>query len=440
MGGRRSGVGVSAGPSRQKQVGDYPLPTRLAAALGRNAAKLSRLAGRDGSVIGGRVALALAPGLLAELTAGREVVLVSATNGKTTTTRLISAALRDKGKVATNAYGANMPAGHAAALVNDIGAEYAVLECDEKYLPGVLEQTRPSVAVLMNLTRDQMDRAAELRLLAGAWREALAKSPVHVVANCDDPLVVWSASSAASVTWTACGHYWREDSWSCPRCGGPIDHPVGDEHAQKGPDRGTGDGPGWSCRECGFARPEPQWRLRGDRVIAPGGASYQLSLRLPGRANRSNAAIALAACAHLGLAAEPALARFAEITSVAGRYLTIENGTRSLRLLLAKNPAGWLEAFDVLNPAPAPVAVSINARGPDGADTSWLWDVDYRALRGRPVYALGERRLDLAVRLEAADVGFKVVKNVSDLPSDRIDVIANYTAFQEIKRHVGSGI
>jgi UDP-N-acetylmuramyl tripeptide synthase len=423
------------------QMEKFPLRTRLAAAGGRTAAKLSRLAGRDGSVIGGRVALALAPGLLTDLTAGRKVVVVSATNGKTTTTRLISAALRHQGGVATNAYGANMPAGHAAALVDEIGAEYAVLECDEKYLPGILEQTRPGVAVLMNLSRDQMDRAAELRLLADRWREALAHSGVHVVANCDDPLVAWAASSAESVTWTACGQYWREDSWSCPRCGGPVDYAVRDEHVEgvREPSAGTWspDGAGWACRECGFARPEPEWRLDGDRVVAPDGGSYELSLRLPGRANRSNAAIALVVCACLGLALEPALARFAEITSVAGRYLTVEDGRRSMRLLLAKNPAGWLEAFDVLRPAPSPVAVSINARGPDGTDTSWLWDVDYRALRGRPVYAMGERRLDLAVRLEAAGVDFEVVQNVGDLSSDRIDVIANYTAFQEIRRYVG---
>jgi UDP-N-acetylmuramyl tripeptide synthase len=433
--------GVIAGSSCQNQVDEFPLRTRLAAVFGRGAARLSRLAGREGSVIGGRVALALAPGLLAELTAGRRVVVVSATNGKTTTTRLISAALRDQGGVATNAYGANMPAGHAAALVEDIGAEFAVLECDEKYLPGVLRETRRGVAVLMNLSRDQMDRAAELRLLADRWREALARSDVHVVANCDDPLVVWAASSAASVTWTACGQYWREDSWSCPRCGGPVDYPVREERGEgvrePGLEARGPDGVGWACRECGFARPVPGWRLVGDRVIAPDGGSYGLSLSLPGRANRSNAAMALVVCVRLGVAPEQALARFAEITSVAGRYLRVEDGKWSMRLLLAKNPAGWLEAFDVLQPAPSPVAVSINARGPDGADTSWLWDVDYRALRGRQVYAMGERRLDLAVRLEAAGVDFDVVKDVADLPSDRIDVIANYTAFQEIRRHVG---
>src|SRR5262249_57153729 len=85
-----------------------------------------------------------------------------------------------------------------------------------------------------------------------------------------------------------------------------------------------------------------------------------------------------------------------------------------MRLLLAKNPAGWLEAFDVLDEPPVPVLLSVNAREPDGRDTSWLWDVDYRVLRGRPVFVTGERRLDLAVRLEADLVPFELVEGVDE--------------------------
>jgi UDP-N-acetylmuramyl tripeptide synthase len=108
---------------------------------------------------------------------------------------------------------------------------------------------------------------------------------------------------------------------------------------------------------------------------------------------------------------------------VAGRYTTVQHEGRDIRLLLAKNPAGWLEAFDVLAPPPGPVALSINAQGPDGRDTSWLWDVDYRILRGRPVWAAGERRLDLAARLEAAEVGFQLIEDIEQavlaIPRDR---------------------
>src|SRR5262249_36286353 len=112
-----------------------------------------------------------------------------------------------------------------------------------------------------------------------------------------------------------------------------------------------------------------------------------------------------------------------------------------LRLLLAKNPAGWLEAFDVLTPNQAPVLLAVNAQGPDGRDTSWLWDVDYRVLRGRPVLVSGERRLDLAVRLEADEVEFGLADGVDDavdrVPPGPLDVIANYTAFQQIRTALG---
>src|SRR6202042_1173895 len=95
------------------------------------------------------------------------------------------------------------------------------------------------------------------------------------------------------------------------------------------------------------------------------------------------------------------------VTSVAGRYTQVSRRGVDVRLLLAKNPAGWLEALDVIAPPPAPVLLSVNAQGPDGRDTSWLWDVDFRRLRGRNVLVGGERRLDLAVRLEADEVAFR---------------------------------
>ena len=126
---------------------------------------------------------------------------------------------------------------------------------------------------------------------------------------------------------------------------------------------------------------------------------------------------------------------------MAGRYTQLERAGRRLRLLLAKNPAGWLEAFDVLAPRPTPVLLAVNAQGPDGKDTSWLWDVDYRVLRGRPVLVAGERKIDLAVRLEADQVEFGLADGVDDavaqVPPGPLDVIANYTAFQQIRTALG---
>jgi UDP-N-acetylmuramyl tripeptide synthase len=389
---------------------------------------VSRITGRgDGSVIGGVLGLRVEPDLLRLLAAGRQVVLVSGTNGKTTTTRLITAAIGALGQeVASNAFGANMEAGLASALGRAPDAPYAVLETDERYLPAVIKATNPQVVVLLNLSRDQMDRAAEIWLTARRWRQALADArDCMVIANADDPLIAWAASAAPRVTWVAAGQRWHEDSWCCPECG---------SHLQR-------DELGWRCGECGFARPATRWVLSGDSVIDESGQVRELRLALPGQANRSNAVVALAVAAHFGAPVDQALPRLREVKSVAGRYTQVQRQGRLVRLLLAKNPAGWLEAFDVLAPSPVPVLLAVNAQTPDGKDTSWLWDVDYRVLHGRPVYVAGERRLDLAVRLEADQVAFELVDGidaaVSRVAGEDLDVIGNYTAFQQIRATLG---
>jgi UDP-N-acetylmuramyl tripeptide synthase len=403
---------------------------RLATAAGGAAAASSRLAGRgDGSVIGGNISLRLAPGLLSQLAAGRQCVLVTGTNGKTTTSKLITAALAPLGvPVASNIYGANMEAGLVSALTRAPDAPVAVLETDEKYIPAMIAKTQPKVVVLLNLSRDQMDRAAEIWLLARRWREALATVPdCRVVANADDPLVAWAAGSARQVTWVAAGPRWREDSWCCPNCGAHLQR-VGDD---------------WSCKECGLRRPPVSWMLNEDEVVDPAGQSVRLDLALPGRANRSNAVIALAVAEAFGVKLAPALAELRQVTSVAGRYTQVSRRGVDIRLLLAKNPAGWLEALDVMSPAPACVLLAVNAQGPDGRDTSWLWDVDFRRLRGRTVFVGGERRLDLAVRLEADEVAFQLVNDIDEAvdgaraTAPSLEVLANYTAFQHYRVSLG---
>jgi len=405
-----------------------PLRARLATSISGAAGRVSRVTGRgDGSVIGGVLGLRVEPDLLRLLAAGRQVVLVTGTNGKTTTTRLITAGIGALGQeVASNAFGANMEAGLASALGRAPDAPYAVLETDERYLPAVIKATSPKVVVLLNLSRDQMDRAAEIWLTARRWRQALADaSGCMVIANADDPLIAWAASAAPQVTWVAAGQRWHEDSWCCPECG---------SHLQR-------DELGWRCGECGFARPASRWVLSGDSVIDESGQVRELRLALPGQANRSNAVVALAVAAHFGAPVDQALPRLREVKSVAGRYTQVQRHGRLVRLLLAKNPAGWLEAFDVLAPSPVPVLLAVNAQTPDGKDTSWLWDVDYRVLSGRPVYVAGERRLDLAVRLEADQVPFELVDGidaaVSRVSGEELDVIGNYTAFQQIRAALG---
>ncbi len=406
-----------------------PERTRIAVRVGVGVSEVSRrFAKGGGSVIGGRAILALDPKALAHLSAGRKVALVSGTNGKTTTTSLLAAALSGGGRVLTNLQGANLPMGLVSALADGPPGAPAALEVDEAWLPKVIAATRPAAVGLLNLTRDQLDRNNEVRTLASSWRSALAGNAAGtVVANADDPLVVWGAGRAANVLWVGIGQPWTEDSAGCPSCGSRIVFtPLT-----------------WSCRACDFARPRTDVDLEGDMLRWPNTTTLRLELALPGRANRANAAVAL--CVAKALGADPAVAArsFSSLDEVAGRYANVPVGGRKARLLLAKNPAGWIETFEVLASPPAPVVVAVNARLADGRDPSWLWDVPFERLRGHFVALAGERAWDLAVRFRYAEVDHTVISDPLDAMrhasrSGDLDVVANYTAFQEIRSKVRS--
>jgi lipid II isoglutaminyl synthase (glutamine-hydrolysing) len=402
----------------------------LASATTRAVNAASRHLGRgQGTVAGGRAGLRLDPRLLEHLSAGRQVALVTGTNGKTTTTRLLTVGLGATGDaVVSNETGSNMPPGHVAALVGT-DAPRAVLETDEVYLPRVLTSTAAAAVILLNLSRDQLDRTNEVRMVAGRWRAALAAAPhTHVVANADDPLVAWGAGAARDVHWVAAGLRWQHDAVGCPSCEGRIEFTEG----------------GWSCASCSFARPVPEATL----VVAQDGTacgewadgrSAPLRLALPGRFNRSNALMAAVAAEACGVDALDALAAMESVQEVAGRFTVRAFGEAQARLMLAKNPAGWDELLDLVADSDAPLVVSINARIADGADPSWLWDVPYERLAGRSVVATGDRRRDLSVRLVYGGVAHTIepepvqaVVRAAGGCDGVVDVIGNYTAFHDL--------
>ncbi len=390
----------------------------------------SRRLGRgQGTVAGGRAGLRLDPRLLEHLSAGRQVALVTGTNGKTTTTRLLTVALGATGDaVVSNETGSNMPPGHVAALSGS-PARRAVLETDEVYLPRVLTATAATTVLLLNLSRDQLDRTNEVRMIAGSWRAALAAAPhTHVVANADDPLVVWGAGAARHVHWVGAGLRWQHDAVGCPSCEGRIVF---------------GEG-GWSCASCAFVRPDPEATLvvgadGSARARWADGRTASVLLALPGRFNQSNAVMAAVAAEASGVDALVALGAMAEVREVAGRFAVREFGDVRARLMLAKNPAGWDELLDLVVGSDAPLVVSINARIADGADPSWLWDVRYERLAGRAVVATGDRFRDLSVRLHYGGVRHSTepdpVRAVSRAGAGSgavVDVIGNYTAFHDL--------
>jgi UDP-N-acetylmuramyl tripeptide synthase len=417
--------------------------------------RLSRALGRgSGTVAGGRAGLAIDPGLLATLAAGRRVALVSGTNGKTTTTRLLATALTGTGgstSVVSNDTGSNMPAGHVAALAGAPEAVVAVLEVDEGYLGHLITESAPAVVVLLNLSRDQLDRIAEVRMLVDRWRTAFcgltAPAPgatgTLVVANADDPMVAYAAATAPTVRWVGAGQVWHDDAVGCPACGGRISFP---------------DGGPWGCDRCDFARPAVEAEVVGDELVLADGTRHPIRIGLPGQFNRANAGMVAVAALPLleaaGIRGEDGgppdvdlvLDRLAAVTEVAGRFSTVVRGGRPVRLLLAKNPAGWTAIFDLMDESGAgstPVVLAVNARTADGLDTSWLWDVPFERLAGRPVVATGDRRLDLAVRLRYAEVDHDVVDGSlaaldhavrRSAPDDLLEFVGNYTAFADLRR------
>jgi UDP-N-acetylmuramyl tripeptide synthase len=230
-----------------------------------------------------------------------------------------------------------------------------------------------------------------------------------------------AALSSRNRTWVATGARWTEDSLVCPRCGGACHREDVD----------------WWC-DCGLRRPRPDWWLEGDDLVS-GAGRWRLSLGLPGDVNRANAAFAVAATARLGVAPEAALVAMREIRHVVGRYDVFADASHRARLILAKNPASWAEALATVASSHSSLVLAFNSDGVDGRDPSWLYDVPFADLAGRPVVVTGRRATDMVVRLEMdglddVSVAADVVAAVAMLPAGDVDIVANYTAFQEARR------
>lgn len=366
--------------------------------------------------------------ILRQLGAGRRSVIVTGTNGKSTTTRMTAAALGTLGAVATNAEGANMDAGLVAALAAARDASLAALEVDEMHVPHVLDAVDASVVVFLNLSRDQLDRVGEINHIERTLRAGLAghRSAV-VVANCDDVLMTSAAYDHPNVVWVAAGGSWANDSVSCPRSGEVI----------------VRDGRDWYSTGCDFKRPSPQWWYDETHLHGPEGLSLPMTLALPGAVNRGNAAQAVAAAVAMGADPAAAVAAVSTVDEVAGRYRTVQVGAHTVRVLLAKNPAGWQEALSMVDKHGAGVVIAVNGQVPDGEDLSWLWDVRFEHFDDTTVVAAGERGTDLAVRLGYAGVEHTLVHDtmaaIASCPPGHVEVIANYTAFLQLQRRLDRG-
>ncbi|MFD6859814.1 MurT ligase domain-containing protein [Rhodococcus sp. NPDC060090] len=402
---------------------------RIALRAAEAAGWASRKAGRgNGSMIGGLIALKIDPGLMTQLGRGRRTVLVTGTNGKSTTTRMTAAALETLDAVVTQPDGANMDAGIVSTLAANRTARLAAIEVDELHTPHVADALAPEAIVLLNLTRDQLDRVGEINMIERRLRAGLqSHTGATIIANCDDVLVTSAAFDNPNVVWVAAGAGWAGDSVSCPRTGEPI----------------VRDGDHWYSTGSDFARPTPDWWVDEDNLHGPDGLVLPLKLTLPGRANRGNAAQAVAAAVALGADPAKAAAATSVVEEVAGRYKTVQVGPHSVHMLLAKNPAGWQEALSMIDPTVDGLVIAVNGQVPDGEDLSWLWDVRFEHFENVQVVAAGERGTDLAVRLTYAGVEHTLVADplraIASCPPGRVEVLANYTAFRDLNTAIAKG-
>ncbi|PKQ32057.1 MAG: DUF1727 domain-containing protein [Actinobacteria bacterium HGW-Actinobacteria-2] len=412
------------------------LRLRLAITAGNAAALASRLAGKgSGASVRGQILTRLVPDAFDLLLQGRRVLSVSGTNGKTTTTHLLAAAVRaglgsDAARLVTNADGANLHYGIASALSQARRADIAVIETDERVVSDMIAVARPEILVLLNFSRDQLDRHHEIKALGRAWRVALEKAGSAgptIVANACDPLVVWSAGTAARVIWVETDTVWHADGALCPACGELLVRVPADG-------RDT-----WDCPGCELTQPASDYRVEGTKIVLPDGKRVSPDLQVPGSFNISNAACALAAAIEFGVGIDAALAGMHTVTSPAGRFATARFGSTDARLLLAKNPAGWAEALPLAQSDP--VVLAIDSVAADGKDVSWLWDVEYEQLAGRQVICTGPRAQDLAVRLSYAGVEHTITRDLEDAIATSgaaaVDVIATYTPFQALLKMAG---
>ncbi|MBO3139705.1 Mur ligase family protein [Dermatophilus congolensis] len=420
------------------------------------AGKATRLASRlrtggrsGGSALPGLVAERLDPGFLRNALADTHggIVVVSGTNGKTTTTKMLVAVVRAHGfSVFSNPTGSNFTRGVISAMLDEIGpsgrlkADYAILELDEAHSIRFAEAVEPTHALLLNVARDQLDRFAEIDYTARLLEDLASRTTHGVVLNRDDSFISRAAQNAnvPEATWFGLdpsiadrvAELQEADVREVPEGG------AGASGHEGVPDPGPADGLLRTIDERKFAIDFP-----GADTVGP------LELQQRGLAAMINATAATSMAKRLLGARFDARVAAAALASVAppfGRGEVIQAGDSSLELVLVKNPAGFSVALSTYGGTPVPTMVAINDNTADGRDVSWLYDVSFESLREQGVYATaGIRAYDMALRLRYDDVEVgSVIPDLTEAldtflaahPGQPLRLFCTYTAMMSLRR------
>lgn len=409
---------------------------RLAAAifLCKACRAVLRLFRRGGTSLPGKIALAVCPDVLRRCSCGMKIILVSGTNGKTTTCRIIEQGLRAAGiDVMANRSGANLLAGICAEFVANSSMQgkaqkqTAVIECDEAALKLVIEHLSPAVLVVTNIFRDQLDRYGEIMNTRNGMRTAIEKnSSMTLCLNADDSLVVSLADSLEN----PCLYFGvdegeatiaseeKSDALYCIRC----------RHKYSYGYKTYGHLGDFSCPECGYARPERQ--ISAKHIIAMYddysiidmsifGQCHEQKIPLPAVYNIYNSLAAATGLHSLGLSL-PDFGDEADQVYGFGRMekFNIGNGAT---MILVKNPAGFTQVINYLSTLNCgyDLMCCLDDRLADGEDISWIWDVPFEKLAEHErlignIYTSGRRREDMFLRLKYAGFDPAKLKEIKD--------------------------
>ena len=441
------------------------------------AARSARLASRrlktgGGSTVPGVVARRVDPKVLTKLSRRLRLgsVAITGTNGKTTTTRMVSKILRTAGIGAvSNSTGANLVTGVTAALVSDSGltgkvsSEMGLFEVDEANVPKVAAEAEIGTLAVLNLFRDQLDRYGELAYTGKVIASAFGDLPPDgaVILNADDPLVASLGNSARRPVFYGVDEPALDtgrlqhvaDSKDCPVCGTALVYET----------VFMGHVGVYDCPRCDFSRPEPAYRASRVRLQGAQGSEFLLStpkggtavrIGLPGLYNVYNALAAAAVAGDAGVGLPEISRGLGEFGGAFGRVERVKAGDREAFLLLIKNPVGFNEILRtfVTGAEARNVLIAINDNDADGRDVSWLWDVDFEMLAdaraegktdAAPFTVSGIRAQDMAVRLKYAELPVgpvipdraEAIKSAlaATPPGETLYVLPTYTAMLEIR-------
>jgi UDP-N-acetylmuramyl tripeptide synthase len=428
-------------------------------AVARSVGALSRLTGRGGTSLPGKALLRMEPHAIARMAGRLEhgSVVLSATNGKTTTAAMIARILERGGaRLVHNRAGANMAGGIATALLDGTG-DTGLFEVDEFWLDRVVPEVRPRALLLANLFRDQLDRYGELETIADRWADVVAgfgPHPPALVLNADDPLVADLGRGRDDVTYFGVDDpamampemQHAADSKHCRRCGAPYVYDA----------IYLGHLGVYHCPNGDATRPAPSIRATAIELEGTRGARFTLAtphgeapvrLPLPGLYNVYNALAAAALCTALGAGLDQIVAGLESVEAAFGRAESVAlPGGRELAILLVKNPAGANEVLRtlVLEPGEHEILGVLNDKTADGRDVSWVWDADFEVLADRVARftCAGTRAEELAVRMKYAGLPPDRIAVVPELDdaldaaaagSGRLYALPTYTAMLELR-------